>query len=43
MDATRKLGLNQKLISSKNSNHRPKDEADIHMGTQLVELNETIR
>jgi hypothetical protein len=43
MDATRKFGLNQKLISSKNLSHRPRDEADGHMGTQLVELNETIR
>ncbi len=43
MDATKKLGQNQKSINPKNSSHRLKYEVDNHMGTQLVELNETIR
>jgi hypothetical protein len=42
MDATKKLGQNQKSTNPKNSNHRLKDEVGSHMGTQLVELNETI-
>jgi hypothetical protein len=40
MNATRKLSQNQKLTSPKNSSHKPKDAANNHMGTQLVELNE---
>jgi hypothetical protein len=43
MDATKKLGQNQKSINLRNSSHRLKYEVDNHMGTQLVELNETIR
>ncbi len=43
MSATKKFGLNQKLTGSKNLSHRPKDEANGHMGAQLLELNETIR
>jgi hypothetical protein len=42
MDATKKLGQNQKSINPKNSSHRLKYEVDNHMGTQLVKLNEAI-
>jgi len=42
MDATKKLGQNQKSTNPKNSSHRFKNEIGSHMGTQLVELNEAI-
>ncbi len=41
MNATKKLSQIQKLTNPKNLNHGPKDAIDSHMGTQLVELNET--
>jgi hypothetical protein len=42
MDATKEFNQSQKLISPKNPNCGPKDAANGDMGTQLVELNETI-
>jgi len=42
MDATKKLGQNQKSTNPKNSSHRLKDEISSRLGTQLVELNEAI-
>jgi len=42
MDATKKLGQNQKSTNPKNSIHRLKDEISSRLGTQLVELNEAI-
>jgi hypothetical protein len=43
MDATIRFNQSQKHKNPKNLSHRPKDVADGHMGTQLVELNENIR
>jgi hypothetical protein len=43
MDATKRFGQSQKPTSPKNLNHKPKDVANGHMGTQMVELNEATR
>jgi hypothetical protein len=40
MNGTKKFGQSQKLINLKDSNHRPKDVANSHMGTYLVEFND---
>jgi hypothetical protein len=42
MDATKIFTQSQTPISPKSSRHKPKDAIDDHMGTQLIELNETI-
>jgi hypothetical protein len=42
INATKRLTKTKSLFSPKNSNHKPKDVVANHMGTQLVELNETI-
>ncbi len=43
MDAIKGFNQSQKSTSPKNLNHRPKDVANGDMGTQFMELNETIR
>jgi hypothetical protein len=43
MNAIKRLGKNQKPISPKSLNHKPKDVTNSHIETQLMELNETTR
>jgi hypothetical protein len=42
MDATKRFSQNQNPMNLKNLKHGPRDVIDLHMGTQLVKLNEAI-